>query len=29
MLRIFLGSDHAGLTLKTAVKEYLTKSGKF
>ena len=29
MFRIFLGSDHAGFTLKTAVKEYLTQAGKF
>jgi ribose 5-phosphate isomerase B len=29
MLRIFVGSDHAGYNLKVAVKEYLMKSGKY
>lgn len=29
MLRIFVGSDHAGFTLKTAIKEYLQQQGKY
>ena len=29
MLRIFLGSDHAGFTLKMAVKAHLAKNEKY
>ena len=29
MRRIFVGSDHAGFTLKTAVKEYLMKNNNY
>ncbi len=29
MLRIYLGSDHAGFPLKVAIKEYLTKQNKY
>lgn len=29
MLKIFVGSDHAGFTLKCALRDYLQKTGKY
>jgi len=29
MLRIFVGSDHAGFTLKSTIRDYLKQSGKY